>query len=154
MEVCKLCGREFKNKAGLSGHLRMVHGIHSPNEIEYHFEENNEDVDFRESTPEIESINWDLDRYFVDQYSTSTCKCNGAGCCKSKFVELGVDETSDELSKKSKPYGYVLLGILAVMIIYNVIQIFLMLRKQRRLKEEDEYPVSLHPRIAGKLAGY
>ena len=154
METCELCGREFKNKAGLSGHLRMVHGIHSPDEIEYHFEEDNGDVDFRESTSEIESINWDADRFFVDQYSTSTCRCNGAGCCKSKFAEPDVDEASDEPSKKPKPYGYVLLGILAVLIIYNVIQIVLMLIKQKKSRNEEEYSVNLHPSIAGRLAGY
>lgn len=154
MEICELCGREFKNKAGLSGHLRMVHGIHSPDEIEYHFEENNGDVDFGECTPEIGSINWDMDRFFVDQKSTGSCKCNGAGCCKSKFAKSEVDETSEESLKKPKPYGYILIGVLAVLIIYNVIQILIMLRKQRRLKKEDEYPVSLHPSVAGKLAGY
>ena len=39
MGIFELCDREFKNKAGLSSYFRMVHGIHSPDEIEYHFEE-------------------------------------------------------------------------------------------------------------------
>lgn len=29
METCEHCGKEFKNKAGLSGHLVAVHGRHS-----------------------------------------------------------------------------------------------------------------------------
>ena len=34
------------------------------------------------------SITSGWERSFVDQYSTDSCKCNGAGCCKSKCANL------------------------------------------------------------------